>query len=193
MEMSSKKPNTIIWRVPGSELLQGVKYFVEYKRCYQQTVRLRHDGTVWNRTRWYYLFARWLKPGGCKCACFPKNIETYYKDSEWDNEDWSSLDEEGTIAAYDGEDKRLFYAYAKTGEKLKDGETILPYLGPINLEQKQHDPYITGRILVTRDKIMERHYNPAFDPYDWYMLPEDKALCKRNRHYDRLQRQLNSE
>jgi hypothetical protein len=101
------------WKVLGSELLRKVDWYVEYKRRYQQMVNLRTDGTVSSRSRWYYLWPRWLRPGGCKCACYPKNVESYYKDSEWENEDWSTSDEEGTIAAYTRESECLFFCLRK--------------------------------------------------------------------------------
>jgi hypothetical protein len=186
--MSSRRPPTT-WTVPGSELLIGVKWYVQYKRRYQQIVRLRDDSTIYNRSRWYYLAPRWLKPGGCKCPCFPKNVETYYRDAEFEDEAWSSSDEEGTIGAYDCKNKRLFYAYAKTGKKLKQGETVVPYVGPIPMEQPYEDA-VTGRILVTCDKIMHKCYDPEYDTYDWYLLPEDKAIQKRERMYDRVQRKF---
>ncbi len=187
--MSSRMPTS--WKVPGSDLsLIGVKWYVQYKRRYQQIVCLRDDGSIRNRCRWYYLSPRWLKPGGCKCSCFPKNVETYYRDAEFEDEDWSSSDEEGTIGAYDCKNKRLFYAYAKTGKQLKEGETVVPYVGPIPLEQPYEDA-ITGRVLVTRDKIMHKSYDPEYDTYDWYLLPEDKAVRKRERFFDRERRKIN--
>jgi hypothetical protein len=180
------------WKEPGSPLLKGVTWYVEYKRRYQQVVHLYHDGTICSRNRWYYLWPRWLRPGGCKCACYPKNVESYYKDSEWENEDWSSSDEEGTIAAYTLENEHLFFAYSKTGEKLKPGETVLPYVGPLKIDQtNDYDPFITGRVFVSRDKIMEKSYDPERDPYDWYMLPVDTAIRKRERHLERSNRKMN--
>jgi hypothetical protein len=71
------------WKLPGSGLMIGVKWYVQYKCRYQQIVSLRDDSTIYNCSRWYYLSPRWLKPGGCKCACYPKNDETYYKDSKF--------------------------------------------------------------------------------------------------------------
>jgi hypothetical protein len=180
------------WKVPGSELMIGVKWYVQYKRRYQQIVRLRDDSAIYNQIRWYYLSPRWLKPGGCKCACYPKNVESYYKDSEFEDEDWSSSDEEGTVGAYDGKNKCLFYAYAKTGKKLKEGETVVPYVGPIPMEQPYEDA-VTGRVLVTLDPIMHRSYDPEYDPYDWYLLPAEKAIRKRARFYERVQRRLKGE
>jgi hypothetical protein len=49
----------------------------------------------------------------------------------------------------------LFFAYAKTGAKLEQGETVLPYFGPLKVFQTGYDPYVSGRVFVTRDKIME--------------------------------------
>jgi hypothetical protein len=115
-------------------------------------------------------------------------VESYYKDSEWENEDWSTSDEEGTIAAYTRESECLFFAYAKTGAKLEEGETVLPYFGPLKVEQTEYDPYVSGRVFVTRDKIMEKSHDPAWDPYDWYMLPVKTAIRKRERHLDRIKR-----
>jgi hypothetical protein len=66
-----------------------------------------------------------LRPGGCKCACYPKNAKSHNKDSEWVNKDWSTSDEEGTIVAYSCENKCLFFVYTKTGAKLKQGEKVL--------------------------------------------------------------------
>jgi hypothetical protein len=130
-----------------------------------------------------------LRPGGCKCACYPKNVESYYKNSEWENEDWSTSDEEGTIAAYSRDNKCLFFAYAKTGAKLKEGETVLPYFGPLNVDQStEYDPFVSGRVFVARDRIMEKSYNPERDAYDWYMLPVATALRKRERHWGRMKR-----
>jgi hypothetical protein len=90
-------------------------------------------------------------------VCYPKNVESYYKNSEWENEDWSTSDEEGTIAAYLRDNKCLFSAYAKTGAKLKEGETVLPYFGPLNVDQAtEYNPFVSGRVFVARDKIMEK-------------------------------------
>jgi hypothetical protein len=78
------------------------------------------------------------------------------------------LDEEGTTVAYSYENECLFFAYAKTGAKLKQGEMILPYFGPaLDVEQTQHDPYVSSRVFVTQDKIMEKSHDPAWDLYDW--------------------------
>ena len=189
--MSSRKPLPT-WRVPGTELLVGVKWYVEYKRRYQQIVRLRDDSTISNHSRWYYFSPRWLKPGGCKCACFPKNVETYYQDAEFEDEEWSSSDEEGTIGAYDCKNKRLFYVHAKTGKKLQTGETVIPYVGPVVMHQP-YDDAVTGRMLVSNDKIMHRSYDPEYDTYDWYKLPEEKAIRKKNRLDDRVQRKYEGE
>jgi hypothetical protein len=146
---------TNTWKVPGSELWIGVKGYVQYKRCYQQIVCLHDNSTIYNCSHWYYLSPHWLKPEGCECPCFPKNVETYYGDSEFEDEDWSSSNEEGMIGAYSCKNKCLFYAYAKTGKYLKEGEMVLPYIGPIPLEQP-YDIAVTGRVQVTHDKIMHK-------------------------------------
>jgi hypothetical protein len=102
------------WRIPGSELLQGIAWYVGYKQRYQQIVYLRsEDGSRLLRNRWYYIWPHCLRPGGCKCACYPKNVESYYKNSEWENEDWSTSDEEGAITADSHKKNCMFFAYAK--------------------------------------------------------------------------------
>jgi hypothetical protein len=131
-----------------------------------------------------------VRPGSCKCACYPKNFQFYYKYSEWENEDWLTSDEEGTIMAYSRENKCLFFAYAKTGVKLKQGEMVLLYFGPLDVEQMQYDHYVSGRVFVARDQIMEKSHNPAWDPYDWYMLPVEMAICKREKHLERIKRKV---
>jgi hypothetical protein len=69
---------------------------------------------------------------------------------------------------------------------LKEGERVIPYIGPIKLEQP-YDDAIAGRVIVPCDKIMHKCYNPEYDTYHWYLLPEDKAIQKRERMYDRVQ------
>jgi hypothetical protein len=116
-------------------------------------------------------------------------VETYYKESKFVDEDWSSSDEEGTIGAYDGKNKHLFYAYAKTGKKLKEGEKVIPYVGPIPMEQPYNN-VVTGQVLVTLDQIMHKSYDPEYDSYDWSLLPVEKAIHKREHFYDSVQRKL---
>jgi hypothetical protein len=173
--MMSSRPPTNTWKVPDSKLWIGVKWYVQYKCRYQQIVCLCDDSTIYNRSRWYYLSPCWLKPGGCKCPCIPKNVKTYYRDSKFEDEDWSSSDEKGMIGAYNCKNTRLFYAYAKTGKYVKEGETVAPYIGPIPLEQPYNNA-ITGWVIVTCNKIMHKSYDPEYDTYDWYLLPEDKAI-----------------
>jgi hypothetical protein len=86
----------------------------------------------------------------------------------------------------------LLYAYAKTGEKLKEGETVVPYVGPILMEQLYEDA-VTSRVLVTLDRIMHKSYDPEYDSYDWYLLPAEKAIRKRERFYEQVQRRLKGE
>jgi hypothetical protein len=116
-------------------------------------------------------------------------VETYYRDFKFEDEDWSSSDEEGTIGAYNCKNKSLFYAYAKTGKYLKEGDMVVPYVGPIPLEQP-YDNAVTGWVLVTCDKIMHKSYDPEYDTYNWYLLPEDKETQKREHLYDCMQRKL---
>jgi hypothetical protein len=118
----------------------------------------------------------WLKPGGCKCPCFPKNVKTYYSNAKFEDEAWSSSDEEGTIGAYDCKNVHLFYAYAKTGKKLKEGEMVRPYVGPIPMEQPYED-VVTGQVLVTLDKIMHKSYDPEYDTTG--------ICCQRKRQFTR--------
>jgi hypothetical protein len=134
----SSRPPTNTWKVPGSKVWIGVKWYVQYKDRYQQIVCLCDNSTIYNHNRWYYLSPCWLKPGGCECPCCPKN-------SEFEDEDWSSSDKEGMIGAYNCKNKCLFYACAKTGKYLKEGETVVPYIGPIPLEQP-YDNAITVRV-----------------------------------------------
>jgi hypothetical protein len=83
----------------------------------------------------------------------------------------------------------LFFAYTKTGAKLKDGETVLPYFGPLNVDQvTEYDLFVSGRVFVARNKIMESSYNPESDPYEWYMLPVKMAIRKRERDWGRMKR-----
>jgi hypothetical protein len=86
------------------------------------------------------------------------------------------------IGEYDGKNKCLFYAYAKTGKKLKEGETVIPYVGPIPMEQPYEDA-VTGQVLMTLDRIMRKSYDPEYDSYDWYLLPAEKAIRKREHFY----------
>jgi hypothetical protein len=166
------------WRVPGSELWIGVKWYVQYKRRYQQIVCLWDDSTIYNCSQWYYLSPHWLKSGGCKCPCFPKNAETYFSDTEFEDEAWSSSDEEGTIEAYDCKNMHLFYAYAKTGKKLKEGEMVVPYVGPIPMEQPYED-VVTGWVLVSLDKIMHKLYDPES------MIHTTGICCQQKRQFAR--------
>jgi hypothetical protein len=43
---------------------------------------------------------------------------------------------------------------------------------------------------VTLDQIMHKSYDLEYDSYDWYLLPAEKAICKRESFDDRVQRKL---
>jgi hypothetical protein len=144
---------------------------MQKKRRYEQTVWMRDSVVldVIGTSRTYYPKARWARgPNFCTCPCQPKCYESYRDFKTFWDEAWSLDDDDFSETYYNNKSELMCVRHERTGKILKKGETIVPGVGVVMLEQNLDTAARTGRIFPTTDKVLETSFHPdrnLVDPY----------------------------
>jgi hypothetical protein len=83
--------------------------------------------------------------------------------------------------------------HERTGKILNKGETIVPGVGVVMLEQNLHTAARTGRIFQTTDKILETTFHPDLHSIDLYAVDEKIAADAKERNMERLRQFCHAE
>jgi hypothetical protein len=157
-------------------------YVMQKKRRYEQTVWMRDSVVldVIGTSRTYYPKARWARgPNFCTCPCEPKCYQSYRDFKTFSDEAWSSDDDDFSESYYNNKSELMCVRHERTGKILKKGETIVPGVGVVMLEQNFDTAARTGRIFPTTDTILETSFHPdghLVDPYGIVPLNKKRVL-----------------
>ncbi len=168
--------------------LKEVTFLKEYKRRYEQTKymceKVDHSGpgsytdapvigiTTSKKTRTYYMKPRWVKPGGCNCPVSSLCHQSYFDGAEFEDEAWSTDDEEGVRIYYVGGPNQgsteVRVENMKDGKRVEKDEVVKPYEGVV---KKSEDVCIHGtRVEVVKRESFATLYTSDNDehiePYD---------------------------
>ena len=172
--------------LPFSDLHKVTKV-VEYKRRYEQILTtepkyspdhphkaIAGELLIVKKKRDYYMQPRWQKRhGSCDCPVVPNCFDSYYKNKSFQDEEWSSDDEEGVREYYvnvgeeqGGYDIKVFSESILTNEKIEKGKILIPYSGIVTKEafHQDHGTNIASRC----GDVFQRKYdseNDSDDPY----------------------------
>jgi hypothetical protein len=137
-------------------------YVMQKKRRYEQTVWINDSNginpnlDVIGTTRLYYQRARWAKhPSFCTCPCEPKCHESHLDFKTFSDEVWSSDDDDFSESYYNKKSELMCVRHERSGKILDAGETIVPGVGVVILQQNQHSSSHSGRIFLSNKKTEE--------------------------------------
>jgi hypothetical protein len=171
--------------------LHKVTKVVEYKRRYEQVLTtepkyspqpphkpIAGELRIIKKMRDYYMQPRWQKRhGSCDCPVVPNCFDSYYRNKDFEDEAWSSDDEEGVREYYvnvgeelGGYDKKVFTESILTNEEIKKGKILIPYSGVVTKESFHEDH---GTKIASRcGDVFKRRYDSDYDSDDPYASPE---------------------
>ena len=202
-EDTKRPPGTVYCHDDPLFDLQDVSFVKEYKRRYQQTKymceRRDYSGknsitdapvvgiTTSKKCRTYYMKPRWTKPGGCACPVVSLCHQSYYHGAEFEDEEWSSDDEEGMriyyVAGPGQGSTKVRVENIKDGKRVGKDQVVKPYVGVI---QKSDGvcTHGTGVAVVTRERFSMMYDSDDEENIDPYYSPKSSAKRKEKAAHD---------
>jgi hypothetical protein len=178
---------------------QRVKHcdkYTQFSRRYKQNIRFllskdKHSSFTLHRNaynREYYQLPQWLRNGGDNSPVQPQADQTYMECRSFDDNDWSSSDDEGTLVGYFSDGQRVaFCENRRTGKLVGELEMVRPYENThrvLKCAAAQRDE--DGRLATPNDPIKQLYY--LGDEYDAACDDPYKDLALR-RKIERKRRQ----
>jgi hypothetical protein len=165
--------------------------YVKFGRRYRQMVRFllakdANDFTLFSNSysREYYKLPQWQRVDGDNQPVEPNATETYRQGITFDDNHWSSSDDDGTILGYDSAGKITFCESRKSGKPVHQYQMVVPgcpelkKLGNLS-DNRDHE----GRIYSDFDPIkrmyMEEGDGEGCDPYLNLMIERRLERKKR--------------
>ena len=139
--------------------------------------------------REYYQIPQWEREGGDNSPIQPQADQTYKECRSFDDNSWSSSDDEGTLVGYHSDGERVaFCENRRTGKLVGDLEMVVPYDSDhctLRCPAAQRDE--EGRLITPNDPIKQVYYlgdsddDEIGDPYKDLLLTR-RIERKRRRH-----------
>jgi len=183
--------------------LKDVSYIKEYKRRYQQT-KYMCEKTDWSligggtdspvlgittskKCRTYYMKPRWTKPGGCHCPVVSLCHQSYFNGAEFEDEQWSTDDEEGVRIYYvDGPGQgstQVRVENMKDGKRVGKNEVVKPYVGIIP-KSDNVCTHGTGVAVANRERFATQYDSTDEENIDPYYSPKSTVNRRKKAAHD---------
>jgi hypothetical protein len=173
--------------------------YTKFGRRYRQKMRFllakeADEYTLFSNSyeREYYKLPQWERDDGDNDPVEPHATETYKHNVTFDNNDWSSSDEEGTILGYDSTGDILFCQDQMSGKHVGSNQMVVPGLPSgknikfiAKFADQRNDQ---GRIECNFDPIKKRYYDADLDDDDDpYLTLMIQRRCERNKRRQMLE------
>jgi hypothetical protein len=171
--------------------------YTQFSRRYKQNVRFLLSKSSDNEYtlhrnayhREYYQLPQWEREGGDNFPLQPMADQTYKECQSFDDNSWSSSDDEGNLIGYFSDGNRIaFCENRRTGKLVDELQMVVPYDSDhCNLRCAAAQRNEHGRLITTNDPIKQIYYlgdeddDECDDPYKELALTR-KIERKRRRH-----------